>query len=123
MKSLKIVGVVAVSVMVVTMAMCCAYKRISSEVVKLHTYDDRVSYLQGMELSVDGLSETAKEVYIPTNFNAIYTEYSAQQMAKGLPSLQAFQGDLATVYAYTLSDGETIQLLLCDDILLGMALI
>jgi hypothetical protein len=119
MKDVKLSAFVLGAVILVLSATFLVYKHLTKDIVKLSTYSQRVEYLESLDVPTDNLSETSKVITIPTEFNETYEQYATIQTSKGLPDLHAFKGESATVYNYTLEDGSSVQLLVCDDILVG----
>lgn len=119
MKDVKIFSAIVISLLMASVLMFITYRNITKDVVNLHSYDDRVEYLESLKVSTEDLVETSKDIIIPTEFNQTYEDYSKLQLEKGFPDLHMFQGDTATTYNYTLNDGSIVQLLICNDILVG----
>lgn len=122
MKDVKIFSAIVISILMVIILLFITYRNITKDVINLHTYNDRIEYLESLEISTENIVETSKDITIPTQFNEIYEEYSKEQIEKGFPDLHTFQGDTATTYNYTLNDGSIVQLLVCDGILVGTSL-
>jgi hypothetical protein len=119
LKDIKTFGVILGGIVLTLCATCFTYRYLTKGIVKLSSYEDRVEYLTSLDISTDGITETTKEVTIPTEFNDTYEQYASIQLDKGFPDLHTFSGEDATVYNYSLSDGSSVQLLICDGILVG----
>lgn len=119
MRDVKTVSFVLGAVVLVLCATLCTYRYLTRGVVRLSTYSDRVQYLENLEVPTDSIVEESKGVTIPVEFDDTYEQYAQVQTSKGLPDLHAFKGERATVYDYTLQDGSSVQLLVCDGILVG----
>jgi len=119
MKDVKTVGFILGVIILLLGGIFFAYKYLTKDVVRLTTYSERVQYLETLDISTDNIVETSKDITIPNQFNETYEQYSQVQTSKGFPDLHSFKGESATVYDYTLEDGSNVQLLVCNDILVG----
>lgn len=119
MKDVKIFGFILGVIILMLGGIFFTYKYLTKDIVKLTTYSERVQYLEALNIPTDSIVETSKDITIPTQFNETYEQYSQVQTSKGFPDLHTFKGEPATVYDYTLEDGSSVQLLVCNDILVG----
>lgn len=122
MKDVKIFSLIMTFVIAIVILLLFTYRNLTKDIINLRTYNDRLEYLETVNISTENIVETSKNITIPMEFNQTYEEYSKMQLDKGFPDLHTFQGDIATTYNYTLNDGSTVQLLICDDILVGTSL-
>lgn len=119
MKDVKIFGFILGAIVLMLGAIFFTYKHLTKDIIRLSTYSQRVEYLESLDISTNSILESSKDITIPTEFNETYEQYANVQLNKGFPNLHTFKGESATVYNYTLQDGSNIQLLICDDILVG----
>jgi hypothetical protein len=119
MKDVKLSAYILGVVILVLGVTFLTYKHLTKDIVKLSTYSQRVEYLESLDVPTDSIQETSKVITIPSEFNDTYEQYASIQTSKGFPDLHSFKGESATVYNYTLDDGSSVQLLICDDILVG----
>lgn len=119
MKDVKLLGFILGAIIVMLGCVFGTYKYLTKDIVRLSTYSDRVQYLETLSIDTDSIVETSKDITIPCDFNETYEQYSKVQVSKGFPDLHSFKGETAIVYNYTLQDGSNVQLLVCNDILVG----
>jgi len=119
MKDVKIITAILTIILVILILIFSTYKYLTKDIIKLYTYSERIEYLENLDVSTDGITETIKTINIPSEFNDTYEQYAEVQISKGFPDLHTFKGEPATVYDYVLNDGSAVQLLICNDILVG----
>lgn len=119
MKNIKILVSILLVIVVLLCGVLIAFGHYTKGVVRLTDYDSRIAYLKDIDVQVT--DETIKTVTIPTEFNEAYSKYANQQQSLGFPDISLFKGDVANLYTYPLEDGSTVELLVCNGILLGVS--
>ncbi len=91
--------------------------------IKLESAQDRAEYIGSLGYSIDG-GETAQNVLIPEQFDAVYNNYNNLQKSAGM-NLEKYRGKTAVMYTYTLKGYKShegtvyLHLLVYNDRLIG----
>lgn len=80
----------------------------------------RVSYINGLGLTVDETPELKKDIVIPWEFSDVYRKYNQLQQRAGF-DLSVYKGKAATVYTYSVSGEEdtVVNLIVSGKIIIG----
>ncbi len=93
----------------------------SQELLVAATNQDRVSAINSYGFDVLPEAVEVKDIVIPRAFSDVYEKYNQIQIEAGF-NLKNYCGSNATIYKYKLknsSDTEYVNLIVCDDIIVG----
>ena len=72
---------------------------------EVKTKEERISFLAGFGLMVDGASESENEVKLPMEFDSVFAGYNEIQRAQGM-DLSPYKGKSVRSYTYTVTNYE-----------------
>lgn len=70
---------------------------------EVKTKEERIAFLAGFGLSVDGATESENEVKLPMEFDSVFAGYNEIQRAQGM-DLSPYKGKSIKSYTYTVTN-------------------